>query len=132
MEKVKEQERAFKKISPTEYVIIIEGQPRTIKTSFGLNELLFKEYILGGGIIDIETGEVTTDVLTLISSFRPIGNILLTEYDEDGKVVSKGATFKLGTADLVNLFLLASELIMDFTKDLETAKRIQTSLDPKE
>lgn len=125
-------EKPFVKISPTEYQISIDGKLRTIKTSFGLNELLFREFILGGGIINVDTGEVTTDIITLISSFQPVGNILLTEYDDYGKVVTYGSCHGLVTQDVVSLFLLASELIMVFTKELEALKNLQLQLTPNE
>ena len=130
--KTKEVEKPFVMISPTEYKIIIDGKPRTIKTSFGLNELLFREFIYGGGIINPETGEITTDIMSLISSFRPIGDILLTEFEDYGKVVTQGTTFNLKTKDLVNLFKLASELIMLFIPELEALKEIQTTPTLKE
>lgn len=132
MAKKKEVEKPFIKISPTEYRITIAGEPRTIKTSFGLNELLFREFLQGGGLINPETGEITQDIMALISSFRPVGDVLLTEFDDYGKVVTRGATFNLSTPDLVNLFMLASELIMLFIPELERLKEIQTSPTPGE
>jgi len=132
MAKKKEAEKPFVKISPTEYRITIAGEPRTIKTSFGLNELLFREFITGGGLINPVTGEITQDIMALISSFRPVGDILLTEFDDYGKVVVQGSTFTLSTPDLVNLFMLASELIMLFIGELERLKEMQTSPVPNE
>jgi hypothetical protein len=132
MAKVKAAEKPFVKVTPTEYRITIAGEPRTIKTSFGLNELLFREFITGGGLINPTTGEITQDIMALISSFRPVGDILLTEFDDYGKVVVQGSTFTLGTSDLINLFMLASELIMLFIAELERLKEMQTSPVPNE
>lgn len=126
MAKVKEVEKPYIKISPTEYRITIAGEPHTIKTGHGLCELIFREFLLGGGLINPETGEITQDIMALISSFKPVGDILLTEFDDYGHVVTKGATFNLKTKDLINLFKLASELILDFIAELETLKEMQT------
>lgn len=113
---------SFKKVSNKEYEIQIDGRTHTIRVPFGKTELIFREFISSGGMIDPTTGAVQTDLISLISSFHSVGDVLLTEFDETGKVTKEGNCFDLETEDLIVLFQLATEVIENFIKGL-TAMR---------
>ena len=108
----------FKKVGPIEYEIQLSGRTKTLRVPFGLTEKIFKVFIEAGGIIDPVTGEVQQDVIQLICSFRSIGNILLTEFDENGKAVSEGDCDSLDSVDVITLFQLATEIITNFMQTL--------------
>lgn len=116
---------SFKKINNIEYEIQIGGRTRTVKVPFGKTELLFKEFISSGGVIDPQTGAVQNDLISLISSFRSVGNILLTEFDEAGKVTEEGNCFHLESEDLLALFQLATSVIENFISGLTAMKTEQ-------
>jgi hypothetical protein len=103
----------YRKVNNKEYEITIDGRTKTIMIPFGKTELIFKEFIAHGGVIDPATGEVQTDILSLIASFRSVGDILLTEYDEVGKVAKEGTC-----ADLD-----ATEVIANFIRGLEAMQK---------
>lgn len=119
-------EEAFVKVSETEYQIKLNGKFETIKTPYAKVEKVFHAYINAGGVIDPITGQVQTDILTLITSFKEVGNILLTEHDENGVVTKEGNCANLAVQDVVNLFKLSTELIQNFIKTLEALNPVQT------
>lgn len=123
---------SFKKISSKEYEIVLEGRTKTILIPHGKVEMLFKEFINSGGVIDPETGHVQNDILPLISSFKSVGNLMLTEFDEEGKVTKEGNCFSLESADVINLFKLASDVISDFIKGLTEMQTPETPNPPSE
>lgn len=106
--------KPFKKINEIEYEIQLQGRTKTIKTPFAVTEKIFHAFVTNGGMIDPATGQVQQDILQLISSFKELGDILLSEYDEEGRLTKGGNCGNLGTTDVVNLFQLASEIVSDF------------------
>lgn len=116
----------FRKVSPTEYEMVIGGRTKLIKVSFGKTEILFKDFISKGGIVNPETGEVETDIISLISSFKDVGNTLLTEYDDYGKVTEAGNCGSLATTEVIALFSLATHVIEDFIKGLAAIQKAKT------
>lgn len=114
--------KAYRKISSTEYEVQVKGRTQVINVPFGKTEAVFKAFISNGGIIDPITGLVQTDIMSLISSFTDVGNTLLTEYDETGKVVTPGNCSSLETSEVVALFKLATEIVEGF---IETLTQIQ-------
>lgn len=116
----------FNKVSEKEYQIKIDGKYRTINCSFGKTKLLFSAFISNGGIIDVTTGQVQTDIISLISSFGEVGDILLSEYDHEGKLVTQGNCSVLTTSEVVNLFLLSTSIVEGFTRELGNLQKAQT------
>ncbi len=113
----------FKKITNKEYEVEINGRTKTIMVPFGKTELIFKEFISNGGVIDPITGEVQTDIISLISSFKSVGNILLTEYDEAGKITKEGNCVDLEAAEVITLFQVATKVIENFILELTAMQK---------
>jgi hypothetical protein len=111
----------FVKVSEVEYQVLLSGKYVSIATPFEKVSQIFNLYISLGGVIDPTTGEVQTDIITLVGSFKAVANLLLTQHDEEGKVVKEGNCASLATSDVITLFKLANELITVFTKALETS-----------
>lgn len=132
MAKAKDAEKPFKKISELEYEIQVAGRTKVIKAPFEKVSLVFKAFIANGGVIDPITGQVNTDILSLISSFKDVGNVLLTEYGEDGKVIEEGSCSCLATKEVIALFTLATHLIQDFMKEMSEMQTAQAPAAPKE
>lgn len=109
----------FVKVSEVEYQVLLGGKYVSISTPFEKVSQIFNLYISLGGVLDPATGEVQTDIITLVGSFKAVANLLLTQHDEEGKVVKEGNCAALATSDVITLFKLANELIMVFTKELE-------------
>lgn len=124
--------KAFKKVSETEYEITLNGRTKTIQVPFEKVSQVFKCFISNGGIIDPETGTVQTDIISLISSFKEVGNTLLTTHDETGKVLEEGNCANLSTADVIALFTLATTVVEDFIKELTTLQKTPQTLVPNE
>lgn len=114
--------KPFKKVSATEYEIIIGGKTKLVNIPFGKTEKIFSCFISSGGIIN-EQGEVTTDIISLISSFKSVGDTLLTEYSDVGKVVEEGNCSNLSTAEVVALFQLATEVVENFIRELSILQK---------
>jgi len=107
-------EKPFKKVGPVEYEVQLNGRTKTLKVPFNTTQAIFSSFISSGGVIDPVTGAVQQDILQLITSFKSVGDILLTEHDEDGKVLKEGNCSTLSAEDVIILFQLASEIIQDF------------------
>ena len=114
-------QEAFVKVSETEYQVMLKGKYVTISTPFEKVSQIFSLYISLGGVIDPTSGEVQTDIMTLVSSFKSVAILLLTEHDEEGKVTKEGNIAGMSTIDVINLFKLSTELIKGFTSVLETS-----------
>lgn len=110
--------KMYRKVGSIEYEIQVGGKTKSIMIPFGKTEAVFKAFISNGGVVNPETGQVTNDILSLISSFKDVGNVLLTEYDENGKVVVEGNCSNMDTAEVVALFKLATEVVEGFIKTL--------------
>lgn len=111
-------EKPFKKVGPIEYEVQLNGRTKTLKVPFNTTQAIFSSFISSGGVINPVTGEVQQDILQLITSFKSVGDILLTEHDEDGKVLKEGNCSSLSAEDVIVLFQLASEIIQDFIQRL--------------
>lgn len=114
------QEEMFRKVSDKEYQILIDGKYQSIFVPYGKVSLIFNAFISNGGVVDAATGQITTDLGTLMSSFQVIGNLLLTEYDDTGKVVKEGSCYNLEPKEVIALFQLASKVIESFIVQLTT------------
>ena len=111
-------EKSFKKVGPIDYEVQLGGRTKTIKVPFNTTQAIFNSFISSGGIVDPITGEVQQDVLSLITSFKSVGDILLTERDDEGKITKEGNCSTLSAEDVIVLFQLASEIIQDFIQRL--------------
>lgn len=111
-------EKPFKKVGPIEYEVVLSGRTKTLKVPFNTTQAIFNSFISSGGVVDPNTGEVQQDILQLITSFKEVGDILLTERDDDGKVEKVGNCSTLSAEDVIVLFQLASEIIQDFMQRL--------------
>jgi len=114
---------SFKKITNKEYEIQLNGRTQTIFVPFAKTQALFKIFISNGGVVDPTTGEIQTDILTLIDSFQEVANLLLTEYDDLGKLVKEGNCASLESADVIALFQLASEVLSTFILELTSMQK---------
>jgi len=126
------EDKPFKKISAIEYEVQVNGRTKSIKVPFGKVEKVFAAFISNGGIIDPITGQVQTDIISLISSFKDVGNTLLTEYDDKGTVVEEGSCASLDTMEVIALFQLATAVIEDFIKGLLTLQKTTQPAVPDE
>jgi len=128
MAKKKEAEKTYRKISDKEYELQVNGRTKSILAPFGKVEKLFSAFIAGNGVID-ERGNVQTDIITLVSSFHSIGDIMLTEYcPETGKVLVEGNCATLDHSEVIALFQVASEIISNFILSLsQISPQTQTS-----
>lgn len=113
---------SFKKISGTEYEIVLQGRTKSIFVPFAKTQKLFKVFIQNGGILD-EEGRIQTDIITLIDSFKDVADLLLTEHDENGHVVKEGNCANLDSADVIALFQLASEVLGNFIGELTAMQK---------
>lgn len=134
MKAEKQLQKPYKKISEIEYEVQANGRTKSIKIPFEKVSMLFRSFIANGGIIDPTTGQVQTDIISLITSFRDVGDILLSEYDDMGKLVEQGNCSQLDSREVIGLFVLASDQIANFILELtEMQKSInQLTLNEKE
>lgn len=125
-------EKPFKKVGPIEYEVVLSGRTKTLKVPFNTTQAIFSSFISSGGVIDPVSGEVQQDILSLITSFKAVGDILLTEHDEEGKVTVEGNCSTLSAEDVIVLFQLASEIIQDFIQRLTQMNPSNQSQPPSE
>lgn len=125
-------EKPFKKVGPIEYEVQLGGRTKTLKVPFNTTQAIFSSFISSGGVIDPVSGEVQQDILSLITSFKAVGDILLTEHDEEGKVTVEGNCSTLSAEDVIVLFQLASEIIQDFIQRLTQMNPSNQSQPPSE
>lgn len=125
-------EQAFKQVSPIEYEIQLAGRTKTIRIPFAVTEAVFKNFVSSGGLINPQTGEVQQDILQLITSFKAVGDILLTERDEEGKVLKEGNCANLCAEDVIVLFQLATSVVESFIKTLTQMRNPQSQPEPVE
>lgn len=118
-------EEKWKKISDKKYQrLTSEGEWTSIDVPYGRVEQIFEAFLGEGGIIDPHTGAVVTDLYTLITKFRVIGDILLTEYDAQGEVKVKGNCKVLSPDELPPLFSIAVDILENFTEAIKKMKKL--------
>jgi len=113
----------FKKVSETEYQILFGNKWETVNVPWGKTEAILKEFAGQGGIIDPISGEIKTDLLTMVSQFSKLGTILLSEYDEEGKLVNEISCKGRSTLDVINTFMLVQEIITNFMLAISEAQK---------
>lgn len=123
------QNKPFKQVSPIEYEVVLGGRTHTLKVPFRVTEEVFKAFLAAGGVVDPYTNQVQQDISQLITSFQAVGDILLTERDEDGKVIKKGDCLNYSAEDVLVLFQLATHIIENFMQllvQIQAPKNQQT------
>lgn len=105
---------AWKKCSPKLYQIELDGRYVDVPVPYIKVEKIFSEFMGNGGLIDPTTGLVTTDLMILISSFGSVGDAVLTEYDEQCRVVKAGNCRSLSFEEVPELFEIAVDVIENF------------------
>lgn len=104
---------AWKKINEKKYQLEIEGEFKTIDVPYGKVEAVFDAFVGAGGMVDAE-GRVVNDLTALIRNFGKVGDIMLTTYDEKGKVAEEGCCAVLSTTETIELFEVAQDVITGF------------------
>jgi hypothetical protein len=84
-----------------------------IDVPYGKVELIFEEFIGSGGLIDAY-GNIATDPRTLLAKFGPVGNILLSTFDEKGLLKEEGNCRCLSPSEIPPLFEIAVDVIKNF------------------
>ncbi len=105
---------AYKKISDKEYEIQLDGRTKTLFFPFGKIQKLLEVFAAKEGLIDANTGEVKTELMTLVSNFGELGTIALSEFDDEGKLTKEVSCKGLAYTDVINVFKMVSEIISDF------------------
>jgi hypothetical protein len=105
---------AWQKISDKQYRISLDGVLTDIFVPHAKTEKIFNQFISSGGLFD-EYGNVTTDPYTLTKNFTTVGDILLTTYGPKGSVIEEGDCSVLSSAEALELFKVASDIIKNFT-----------------
>ena len=108
------EEPKWKKINDKKYQRYTEDGYVNVDVPYAKVELVFTEFINNNGLIDVETGLVKTDILTLVRSFGTIGDILLTEFGPDGTIVKEGNARILGMGEIFPLYEIAVDVIQAF------------------
>lgn len=106
------------KLNSKEYEIKLNGKTKLISVPFGKVEKIFAAFIQNGGVIDPSSGEVQTDVMTLIMSFRSVGDLLLTDFDKEGTPIEVGSCSDLDATEVTELFQIAVDVIKNFFLNL--------------
>lgn len=134
-------DKKWRKISEKKYELLAEEGAIIIDVPYGKVELIFQEFLGNNGVIDPTTGTVQTDLLTLITSFGTVGNIVLTKFDLQGNLVEEGNCKALTPSLVPSLFEIAIDVIENFTQvisgmaqmtkngmtDAETVKKKKTT-----
>jgi hypothetical protein len=122
-------EEKWKKLSDKKYQRKnSEGEWVTIDVPYGKVELIFTEFIGEGGMIDPATGAVVADLPTLITKFKSIGNIVLTEFDAQGEVKVAGNCKVLSPDEIPALFEIAVDILETFTDAIKSMKKLNLGL----
>jgi hypothetical protein len=112
-----EQTQNWKKLSERRYQAVINDEVVTLDVPYGKSEAIFTAFLSSGGVIN-EEGEVVTDPLTLIHSFRRVGDILLTKYDRAGEIIEEGHCADLSVTEVKTLFEVAMDVVTGFTETI--------------
>lgn len=108
------EEKKWRKVNSKRYQILIDEEWQVIDCPYLKVENIVQIFIGNGGMINPISGEVETDPITLISSFKTVGNALLTEHDKEGNVTKEGNCSMLSYEDLPVLFEIAVDIISGF------------------
>lgn len=107
----------YTKQSDKLYRTEIDGKLTDIFVPYCKTELIFQAFISSGGQIN-EEGQVDTDPLLAFATFKTVGNVLLTEYDQDGNITKNGNCAMLSPAELRDLFLIGKDSVENFISAL--------------
>jgi hypothetical protein len=118
---------AYNKVSSKLYQATVNGKYVDINCPYGKVQAVFSAFIGAGGMIT-EDGQVQTDIISLISNFQRVGDILLTEYGAKGDIISEGDCSILDTEETVELFEIAVDVVTGF---IETITAMQARQEAK-
>ncbi|WP_299316378.1 hypothetical protein [uncultured Halomonas sp.] len=107
---------AWKRINSKKYQVELDGELRNLSVPYGKVEVLIEEFFAKGGMVDPATGTVLTDIPTLVRAFGTMGDILLSEYDGRGKLVTEVCCREFSLEEIPQLFEIAVDVIQNFTK----------------
>jgi hypothetical protein len=106
--------KRWKRISSKKYQVELDEGWRDIFVPYGKVEILLTAFSALGGQVG-EDGDLDVDMFTLVRSFGELGDILLTEYDNEGQVKEKGSCRDLSFEEIVPLFEIAKDVMENFT-----------------
>lgn len=116
----------YEKLSDKLYTMRIDGVLTDIKCPYAKTEALFKTFVGSGGMIS-PTGEVQNDIISLISNFTNVGNILLSVYGPRGEILEQGDCSLLSTQEIICLFEIASDIVQTFISDISQSNQKKAS-----
>ena len=103
---------SWDKISEKLYSIRLNDKMTDIECPYGKVEAVFKAFVGAGGIVTDEG--VQTDIVGLINNFAVVGDIILTKYDDKGKIVEEGNCRNLSASEISELFEIGSDIVEGF------------------
>lgn len=106
--------KRWKRISSKKYQVELDEGWKEIFVPYGKVEILLSAFSALGGQVGDE-GDLAVDMFTLVRSFGELGDILLTEYDNEGQVKEKGSCRDLSFEEIVPLFEIAKDVMENFT-----------------
>lgn len=112
---------SWTKVSDKLYQIQIDGKYVDVLVAYGKAQALFESFVGSGGIIG-EDGEVKNDIMSLVSQFGKVGDVLLSEYGPKGQIVSQGDCSQLSVGETIELFTMASEIVSSFIEAIAMTK----------
>lgn len=123
------EEAAWKKISDKKYQRLnSEGEWVTVDVPYGKVEMVFDEFIGAGGLIDPASGAILGDMSSLVSKFKTVGNVILTEFDAEGEIKKKGNCLALDPNEIPPLFEIAVDIIETFSGAISKMKKLRPDL----
>lgn len=117
----------FTKISDKLYKVELDGVEKEIFVPFAKANQILTAFLESGAVNE----DLSINEFVLISSFERIANILLTEYDENGKLVKEGSCTGLSYSDTVKLIALGVDAFGNFSQALsllsKTAEEVKAT-----
>lgn len=121
---------SWQKISDKRYTLRINDEPTDILTPYGKVERIFQAFVGTGGVISAE-GVVQNDIISLISNFSNVGNILLSTYGPRGEIVVEGDCSQLSTVEVISLFEIGTDVLEGFIATITEMKKAPEVVDEK-
>lgn len=115
---------AWTKVSEKLYQVQIDGKYVSIEVPYGKARKLFTEFVGNGGSFDEEG---TADIIALINQFGTVGDILLSKFGPKGEIVEEGDCHELSTAETIELFQVAGDIVSNFIEAISQAKAPQVA-----
>lgn len=106
---------SWEKISDKQYSIRLNNTLTDIFVPYAKADSLFRAFVSSGGVIS-EDGVVQNDIISLISNFSVVGNILLSTYGPRGEVLTEGDCSELSVGEVIEVFKVATDIVENFIK----------------